>query len=53
MTGHSPSTSPSKQHNSHDDLWLLIDGKVYNVSKFLDEVRSDSQGGATALNDDG
>ncbi|SPC60721.1 probable cytochrome b5 [Ustilago sp. UG-2017b] len=26
-----------KQHNSHEDLWLLIDGKVYNVSKFLDE----------------
>ncbi|PWZ03292.1 putative cytochrome b5 [Testicularia cyperi] len=25
------------QHSSHDDLWLLIDGKVYNVSKFLDE----------------
>ncbi|CDR99607.1 hypothetical protein [Sporisorium scitamineum] len=27
-----------KEHGSHDDLWLLIDGKVYDVSKFLDEV---------------
>ncbi|KIS71395.1 putative cytochrome b5 [Mycosarcoma maydis] len=26
-----------KEHGSHDDLWLLIDGKVYDVSKFLDE----------------
>ncbi|EST06124.1 Cytochrome b5-like heme/steroid binding domain protein [Kalmanozyma brasiliensis GHG001] len=26
-----------KQHDSNDDLWLLIDGKVYNVSKFMDE----------------
>ncbi|GAC96951.1 hypothetical protein PHSY_004535 [Pseudozyma hubeiensis SY62] len=26
-----------KKHDSSDDLWLLIDGKVYNVSKFMDE----------------
>ncbi|KAN0060953.1 hypothetical protein ACQY0O_006687 [Thecaphora frezii] len=25
------------QHNSHENLWLLIDGKVYDVAKFLDE----------------
>jgi hypothetical protein len=27
-----------KQHNTRDDLWLLINGKVYDVTKFMDEV---------------
>ncbi|EPQ28190.1 uncharacterized protein PFL1_04018 [Pseudozyma flocculosa PF-1] len=25
------------QHSTNDNLWLLIDGKVYDVSKFADE----------------
>ena len=25
------------KHNTQDDLWLLIDGKVYDVTKFFDE----------------
>jgi hypothetical protein len=25
-------------HKERDDLWLLINGKVYDVTKFLDEV---------------
>jgi len=29
-----------KAHNTRDDLWLLINGKVYDVTKFMDEVRS-------------
>jgi len=24
-------------HTTRDDIWLLVSGKVYNVSKFLDE----------------
>ncbi|KAI9091255.1 microsomal cytochrome b5 [Phlyctochytrium arcticum] len=24
-------------HNTRDDLWMVIDGKVYDVTKFLDE----------------
>jgi cytochrome b involved in lipid metabolism len=27
-----------KAHGTRDDLWLLIDGKVYDVTKFMDEV---------------
>lgn len=27
-----------QQHKSRDDIWLLINGKVYDVTKFLDEV---------------
>ncbi|EJU06365.1 cytochrome b5 [Dacryopinax primogenitus] len=26
-----------KQHNSKDSLWVLLHGKVYDVTKFLDE----------------
>ncbi|KAK0533768.1 hypothetical protein OC834_001392 [Tilletia horrida] len=26
-----------KKHNTQDDLWLLINGEVYNVSSFMDE----------------
>ncbi|PWN95908.1 putative cytochrome b5 [Tilletiopsis washingtonensis] len=26
-----------EEHQSQKDLWLLIDGKVYDVSKFMDE----------------
>ncbi|KAE8245367.1 hypothetical protein A4X13_0g5958 [Tilletia indica] len=26
-----------KQHNTQEDLWLLINGEVYNVSSFMDE----------------
>lgn len=29
-----------KQHTTRDDLWLLINGKVYDVTKFMDEVSS-------------
>jgi len=27
-----------KEHNKPDDLWLVIDNKVYDVTKFLNEV---------------
>lgn len=27
-----------QQHKSRDDCWVLISGKVYNVTQFLDEV---------------
>lgn len=26
-----------EQHNTDDDCWLIIDNKVYDVSKYLDE----------------
>ena len=25
------------QHKTRSDLWLVVENKVYNVSKFLDE----------------
>lgn len=25
------------EHNTEDDLWMIIDGKVYDCSKFVDE----------------
>ena len=25
-------------HNTRDDLWMTIHGKVYNVTRFLEEV---------------
>ncbi|SCV03765.1 LAME_0H13036g1_1 [Lachancea meyersii CBS 8951] len=25
------------EHNSQDDLWMIIDGKVYDCTKFMDE----------------
>ncbi|KAJ3052529.1 Cytochrome b5 type B (outer mitochondrial membrane) [Rhizophlyctis rosea] len=25
------------EHNTRDDLWMVIEGKVYDVTKFLDE----------------
>ena len=31
-----------KAHSTREDLWLLINGKVYDVTKFMDEVRSHS-----------
>ena len=27
-----------KEHNSRDSLWMLLDGKVYDVTSFMDEV---------------
>lgn len=29
-----------QQHKTREDCWVLISGKVYNVTKFLDEVSS-------------
>ena len=26
-----------EQHVTHDDLWLVIDGKVYDVSEYMDD----------------
>ena len=26
------------KHKSRDDIWMVIENKVYNVTKFLDEV---------------
>lgn len=28
-----------KQHNKPEDLWIIIEGKVYDVTKFRNEVR--------------
>ena len=27
-----------KEHNSRDSLWMLLDGNVYDVTSFMDEV---------------
>ena len=27
-----------KEHNKRGDLWMLLHGKVYDVTKFMDEV---------------
>lgn len=26
-----------KAHNTKDDLWMVVHGKVYDVTKFVDE----------------
>jgi len=31
-----------KEHNKPNDLWLVIDNKVYDVTKFLNEVNSNA-----------
>ena len=31
------SMSEVEKHDSEDDCWIVVEGKVYNVSKFLDE----------------
>lgn len=38
-TPHPYTLETLKAHNTRDDLWLLINGKVYDVTKFMDEVR--------------
>ncbi|CAO0789478.1 unnamed protein product [Mucor circinelloides] len=37
------------QHNSRSDLWIVIEGKVYDITKFLDE----HPGGEEVLLDEG
>ncbi|KAG2191028.1 hypothetical protein INT46_006364 [Mucor plumbeus] len=37
------------QHNSRSDLWMAIEGKVYDITKFLDE----HPGGEEVLLDEG
>jgi len=37
-TPHPYTLETLKAHNTRDDLWLLINGKVYDVTKFMDEV---------------
>jgi hypothetical protein len=39
-TPHPYTLETLKAHNTRDDLWLLINGKVYDVTKFMDEVCS-------------
>lgn len=29
-----------KEHNTEEDIWMVINEKVYDVTKFLKEVRS-------------
>lgn len=29
-----------KEHNSRQNLWLVLHGKVYNVSSFVEDVLS-------------
>ncbi|XP_067636051.1 cytochrome b5 isoform X2 [Eurosta solidaginis] len=36
-----------KEHNKSDDLWIVIDGKVYDVTKF----RHEHPGGEDALDE--
>lgn len=31
------STEEIKKHTSRDDLWMVINGKVYDVTPFVDE----------------
>lgn len=38
-----------KQHSTREDLWLLINGKVYDVTKFMDEVSLAEAGTARAV----
>lgn len=30
-----------KEHNSRDSFWMLLHGKVYDVTKFMDEVSAE------------
>ena len=29
-----------KEHRSSESLWIVVEGKVYDVTEFLDEVRA-------------
>ncbi|OVA14585.1 Cytochrome b5-like heme/steroid binding domain [Macleaya cordata] len=39
MTSHTKvyTLEEASQHNTRDDCWVVLDGKVYNVTEYLDE----------------
>ncbi|EJT47101.1 hypothetical protein A1Q1_04175 [Trichosporon asahii var. asahii CBS 2479] len=42
-----------QQHKTREDCWVLISGKVYNVTKFLDETDEQHPGGDEVLIEEG
>ncbi|KAI8970074.1 cytochrome b5-like heme/steroid binding domain-containing protein [Mycotypha africana] len=49
MSGQLYTHADVAQHNKRDDLWMIVDKKVYNVTKFIDE----HPGGDELLLDEG